>query len=55
MLPIGEGNLNWERIFAAAEKAGTKYMFVEQDKCNGEDPFDCLRRSYEFLSSKGFK
>ncbi len=55
MLPVGEGNLNWDRIFAAAENAGTKYMFVEQDKCNGEDPFDCLRRSYEFLSSKGFK
>lgn len=55
MLPIGEGNLNWERIFAAAEKAGTQYMFVEQDKCNGEDPFACLARSYDYLRSRGFK
>ena len=55
MLPIGEGNLNWERIFTAAEAGGTKYMFVEQDKCNDEDPFDCLRRSYEFLNSRGFR
>ena len=55
MLPIGEGNLNWARIFTAAEAGGAKYMFVEQDKCNDEDPFDCLRRSYDFLSSKGFK
>ena len=55
MLPIGEGNLNWDRIFLAAQTAGTKYMFVEQDKCNDEDPFDCLRRSYEFLKSRGLK
>ncbi len=55
MAPIGEGNLNWDGIFAAAQDAGTKYMFVEQDYCYDDDPFDCLRRSYEFLKSKGFK
>ena len=52
--PIGEGNLNWPRIFAAAEKAGTRYMLVEQDNCYGEDPFECLKRSYAFLKSQGF-
>lgn len=54
MMPVGEGNLNWEKIFAAAEKAGTKYMLVEQDDCNGEDPFDCIKRSYDYLRSCGF-
>ena len=54
MAPIGEGNLNWNRIFKSAEAAGTRYMLVEQDNCNGEDPFECLRRSYEFLSACGF-
>lgn len=53
--PIGEGNLNWDRIFAAAESAGTRYMLVEQDNCYGDDPFDCLRRSYAFLRSRGFE
>ena len=53
--PIGEGNLNWPRIFAAAEKAGTRYMLVEQDNCNGEDPFNCLKRSYDFLRANGFE
>lgn len=55
MAVIGEGNMNFDSIFKAAESAGTKYMLVEQDNCNGEDPFDCLKRSYEYLSSKGFK
>lgn len=54
MMPVGEGNLNWEKIFEAAEKAGTKYMLVEQDDCNGEDPFDCVKRSYDYLKSCGF-
>ena len=54
MAIVGEGNLNFERIFKDAEKAGTKYMLVEQDDCYGENPFDCLRRSYENLKTFGF-
>lgn len=54
MAVIGEGNLNFERIFKDAEKAGTKYMLVEQDNCYGENPFDCLKRSYENLKTFGF-
>lgn len=54
MAVLGEGNLNFDRIFNAAEKAGTEYMLVEQDECYGEDPFDCLKRSYEYLKSRGF-
>jgi len=55
MAPVGEGNINFNRVFQKAEIAGTQFMLVEQDDCNGEDPFDCLRRSYDFLSSHGFK
>ncbi len=51
---VGEGNLNFDRIFRKAEAAGTKYMLVEQDDCGGEDPFVCLRRSYEYLKARGF-
>jgi len=54
MAVIGEGNLNWDRIFEKASLAGTEYMLVEQDNCYGEDPFDCLKRSFEFLRSRGF-
>lgn len=55
MAVIGEGNINFDRVFLSAEQAGTKYMLVEQDNCNGENPFDCLKRSYEFLKSRGFE
>ncbi|MBQ9133804.1 MAG: sugar phosphate isomerase/epimerase [Clostridia bacterium] len=54
MAVVGEGNINFDRVFAKAEDAGTKYMLVEQDNCNGEDPFDCLKRSYAYLKSRGF-
>lgn len=54
MAVVGEGNINFDRIFSKAEKAGTKYMLVEQDDCYGEDPFDCIKRSYEYLKSRGF-
>ena len=54
MAPIGEGNMRYDKIFAAAEKAGTKYMLVEQDTCYEEDPFDCIKRSYDYLRSCGF-
>lgn len=54
MAVLGEGNLNFDRIFEKAEAAGTKYMLVEQDNCNGEDPFECLKRSYDYLKACGF-
>ena len=52
---VGEGNINFERVFEKAEAGGTKYMLVEQDDCYGEDPFDCLRRSYLYLRANGFR
>lgn len=54
MAVVGEGNINFDRVFQMAEKAGTKYMLVEQDDCNGENPFDCIKRSYDYLISRGF-
>lgn len=52
MSPVGEGNLDWDHILPACEAAGVKWYAVEQDTCQ-RDPFDCLRSSFEFLSSKG--
>lgn len=54
MAVIGEGNINFDRVFEKAEPAGVQYMLVEQDDCYGEDPFECLRRSYNNLHSLGF-
>jgi sugar phosphate isomerase/epimerase len=48
---IGNGNLNWKKIIAAAEKSGCEWFIVEQDTCPG-DPFDSLRLSFEYISGK---
>lgn len=55
MAVIGEGNINFQRVFEKASAGGTRYMLVEQDDCNGEDPFECLRRSYLYLKAQGFQ
>ena len=55
MAVIGEGNINFDRVFEKAETSGTEYMIVEQDHCYGEDPFECLKRSYNYLKAQGFK
>ena len=53
MAPLGEGNINFDRVFEKAEAAGTKFALVEQDDCYGDDPFDCLKRSYLYLKANG--
>jgi len=55
MEAVGSGNLNWDGIFAAAEDSKVDYMLVEQDNCNGLDPFQCLKSSYAFLKANGFE
>ena len=55
MACIGEGNLNYAEICCACDDAGVKYGFVEQDKCYGEDEFDCLKRSLDALRALGCK
>ncbi len=47
---IGQGNLNWNTILPAAQKAGCQWFIVEQDTCVG-DPFDELKVSFDFLKS----
>ncbi len=53
MAEIGEGNLNFPGILEAAKKAGTKWFIVEQDNCNGRDPFESLAISLKNLKSLG--
>lgn len=55
MAVVGEGNINFAAVAAACEDAGAKYLLVEQDDCNGEDPFACLKRSYQNLRALGLE
>ena len=46
---VGQGNLGWKRIIAAAEKSGCEWFIVEQDTTPG-DPFDSLRTSFDYIA-----
>ncbi len=50
---IGEGNLNWPAIMAAAQEIGVEWYFVEQDRSYGRNPFDSLAISYRNLVAMG--
>lgn len=51
MAPVGEGNLDFDRIIRTAENCGTEHLLVEQDTCQGS-PFDCLETSFRNLQGK---
>jgi len=55
MMPIGEGNLNWKRILSVLKEAKTKFYYVEQDNCNGLDPFECIKTSLNNLKKMGIE
>lgn len=50
--PVGHGNMDFDAILAACADAGATYLLVEQDDCY-EDPFVCMKKSYDFLRSRG--
>ena len=55
MAPVGHGNMNFDAILAAAEQVKTEYLLVEQDQCYEEDPFVCLKKSFDYLKSMGME
>lgn len=50
--PVGEGELEWEPIIAAARTAGVEWAIVELDECPS-DPVDCVGASYLYLTGLG--
>ena len=53
MAPVGSGNINFDRVLQVAEDVNVSYLLVEQDKCYDEDPFVCLKKSYDYLTALG--
>lgn len=47
---VGNGSIDFKRIFANAKKSGMKYFFVEQDVCPGS-PFDSIAKSINYLNN----
>jgi len=47
---VGSGDVDFPAILRAAERAGVRHYFVEQDYCPG-NPLESLHKSYEYLRS----
>jgi sugar phosphate isomerase/epimerase len=45
---VGNGIIDFKKIFAHKDTAGMKYFFVEEDKCPGS-PFDSIAKSYQYV------
>jgi len=52
MVDVGQGKIEWKRIFAKREQAGIKHFFVEHDQ--PPQPFDDIAASYKYLSQLEF-
>ncbi|MBB6369477.1 sugar phosphate isomerase/epimerase family protein [Chryseobacterium shigense] len=50
---IGNGTINFKRIFSAREKAGLKYWFLEQDSSD-KDIFESIRISKKYILENSF-
>lgn len=50
---VGNGTIDFAKIFAARKKAGLKHWFVEQDISKG-DIFESLKSSHKFLSTQKY-
>jgi len=48
---VGAGEIDYRRFFAAAEKSGVKYYYVEQDYTVGSTPLDSLRVSRQAVAA----
>lgn len=49
---VGEGVIDFKKIFAAQKKAGMKYFFVEDDNQGNGKPFELLETSISNLTTK---
>jgi sugar phosphate isomerase/epimerase len=47
-VPVGQGRIDWPRIFAHVEQAGARHIFVEQDRCALPE-FEAIKISYDYL------
>jgi sugar phosphate isomerase/epimerase len=48
---VGQGKIDWNRIFAKRREAGIEHFFVERD--NPKSPIADIKASYDYLSKLG--
>ncbi|MGO8790944.1 MAG: sugar phosphate isomerase/epimerase family protein [Terriglobia bacterium] len=49
-MPVGQGSIDWQKIFAHAGQAGAKHIFVEQDRCD-VPPLEAIKISSDYLKN----
>lgn len=52
MVDVGQGKIDFSKIFTQSEQAGLKYFFVEHDR--PEDPFASIAASFKYLKELEF-
>jgi sugar phosphate isomerase/epimerase len=53
--PVGQGKIDFKRIFEARGTSGMKYFFVEQDATpEGVSPLDTIKVSWNYLNDAPF-
>jgi len=52
MVDVGQGKIDWKRIFAKRDQAGIKHFFVEHDQ--PPQPFEDIATSYRYLKGLEF-
>ncbi len=52
MVDVGQGKIDWKRIFAKQDQAGIKHFFVEHDQ--PPQPFQDIAASYRYLKDLEF-
>ena len=51
MVNVGQGSIDWNKIFAKRREAGIQHFFVEHD--NPKSPLDDIKASYTYMSRLG--
>ena len=51
---IGNGIIDFDKIFKLQEQSGMKYYFVEQDHCRDYPPFESIEISLDYIRKKGY-
>ncbi|MEN0003854.1 MAG: sugar phosphate isomerase/epimerase [Bacteroidota bacterium] len=48
---VGNGIIDWEPIFRAAQTSGMQHFFVEQDQCKNHQPLESVAISLNYLTA----
>lgn len=49
---VGNGTLDWKKIFTKKKVSGVKYLYVEQDQCKNYTPLESVKISIDYLNQK---